>query len=129
MDRDMMQEWMITYQDTANIGLRETNIGTKYLRYLANRVGACSPEVEWLWSKVLYPEVGMIWGRRDWKTVERSCRAAIERARLKVSNTELVYELAEIAWDRRREYGVPDAAPTDMEVFEYTHRVVNGLRD
>lgn len=122
-----MNEWRITYQDTAEIGLRETNIGTKYLRYLANRIGACSPEVEWLWSKVLYQECAIIWGRRDWKTVERSCRAAIEATGLKIHATELVYDLAEIAWDRRRELGVPDANPTDMEVFKDTNRMVNGF--
>lgn len=126
MDRDM-NDWRISYQDTANVGLRETNIGTKYLRYLANRVGACSPEVEWLWSKGLYQECASIWGRRDWKTVERSCRAAIEAAGYKVCISEFVYDLAETAWDRRRELGVPDAKPTDLGVFNDTYGMANGL--
>lgn len=126
MDRDM-NDWRITYQDTANVGLRETNIGTKYLRYLANRIGACSPEIEWMWSKGLYQECARIWGRRDWKTVERSCRAAIETAGYKVCITEFVYDLAETAWDRRRELGIPDAKVTDMGVFDDTYRMANGL--
>lgn len=126
MDRDM-STWKITYEDTAEVGLRETQIGTKYIRYLANRVGACSPDVEWQWTKSLYMECGTIWGRRDWKTVERACRAAITAAGLKRSVSGIVYDLAELAWDRRRELGVPDAKPTDMEVFKDTYGVVNGI--
>lgn len=104
----MGYNWKITWRDTSDVGLRETTIGTKYIRYLANVVGGSSPDREWMWTKDLYLAAGALYGRHDWRAVERACRAAIEAAGLKCSTRELVYELAELAWDRREQHGIPD---------------------
>lgn len=103
-----MREWKITWRDTADVGLKETQIGTKYIRFMANEVGAFSPDREWLWTKDLYRTAGAQYGRTDWRAVERACRMAIAGAGVKTTVRDLVYELAELAWERREEYGISD---------------------
>lgn len=90
------------------IGLKEHMIGTKYIRFLANEIGAGSPDREWQWTKDLYPRAGIAYLRRDGRSVEKACRTAIAAAGLKATVAELVYELAAIAWERRAEMGIPD---------------------
>lgn len=108
-----MEDWKITWKDTADMGLPEHMIGTKYLRYMANEIGAASPEKEWTFVKYLYRGAGIAYGRYDGRSVERACRAAIEAMRKATgcrayTVTELVYEMAQTAWERREAQGVPD---------------------
>lgn len=104
-----MSEWRITWRDTGDIGLRENTIGTKYIRLMANIIGSESPDKEWLWTKELYLRAGKPYGRTDWRAVERACRGALAAAGLKIPVQEVVYELAEIAWERRELHGIPEA--------------------
>lgn len=102
------QSWRVTWQDTAKEGLPEHLIGTKYLRYMANIVGAGDPDREWVATKDLYKRAAIHYGRVDHRAVERSCRSAIKAAGLKMTTMEMVYGLAEYAWERRADQGVPD---------------------
>lgn len=103
-----MREWKVTWKDTSEMGLPEHMIGTKYLRYMANIVGACSPEKEWGWTKGLYGRTAAAYGRMDHRTVEAACRKAIAKAGLHTTTTALVCELAALAWERREELGIED---------------------
>lgn len=109
-----MREWRVTWKDTSEMGLPEHMIGTKYLRYMANIVGACSPEREWGWTKDLYGRAAAAYGRADYRSVEHACRAAIVKAGLKTTTTELVCELAALAWERREELGIEDEGGDDQ---------------
>lgn len=103
-----MREWKVTWKDTSEMGLPEHMIGTKYLRYMANIVGACSPEKEWGWTKDLYARTAAAYGRMDHRTVEAACRKVIAKAGLQTTTTALVCELAALAWERREELGIED---------------------
>lgn len=103
-----MKDWKITWDDMASEGFREELIGTKYIRWMANEIGAHSPDVEWAWSKDLYWRAGLEYGRRDWRAVERACRTAIAAAGFKAPVARIVYEFAAICWERRREMGIAD---------------------
>lgn len=104
----MRNEWRITWADTADIGLKEHMIGTKYIRFMANEIGAASPDKDWQWTKDLYYRAGIQYYRFDGRSVEKACRSAIKAAGLNVTVVELVYELAQIAWERREDLGIPD---------------------
>lgn len=107
------RNWKVTWEDTVEMGLPEHMIGTKYLRWLANELGAYSPDRDWQWTKDLYKRAGLQYGRHDGRSVERSCRAAIE-AMVKTTGcsrytvSELVTEMAMLAWERREKLGIPD---------------------
>lgn len=108
-----MEDWKITWKDTADMGLPEHMIGTKYLRFMANEVGAANPDRDWLFTKYLYRVAGLKYGRVDARSVERAARTAIEAMRKATgcrayTVTELVYEMAQTAWERREALGVPD---------------------
>lgn len=108
-----MKDWKITWRDTADMGLPEHMIGTKYLRYMANEVGAANPDTDWQFVKYLYRVAGLAYGRVDVRSVERSCRTAIEAMRKATgckayTVTELVFEMAQTVWERREDQGVPD---------------------
>lgn len=103
-----MSNWKLTWRDTAAEGFREDMIGTKYLRALANRVGEYSPDKEWMWTKDLYRTVGLLYGRTDARSVEKSCRDAIKAAGFDMTVVQMVYELAATVWERREEQGIPD---------------------
>lgn len=102
------QKWGVTWRDTAIEGLPEHMVGTKFLRYMANIVGANNPDREWAATKDLYRRAAVHYGRADHRAVERSCRVAIKAAGLTVTTMEMVYALAEYAWERRAALGVPD---------------------
>lgn len=96
-----------------DLGYQENRAGTKMLRWVANRIGAASPEREWQFSKELLPECAKLYGRRDWRSVEKAIRDAVTCAGRKTEDwrasiTDEAYMLAKIAWDRREELGVPD---------------------
>lgn len=103
-----MKDWKVTWKDMVSEGFREDMIGTKYLRFMANEIGAYSPDREWQWTKYLYKLAGIQYGRTDFRSVERACRAAIARAGIRCTVVEMVYQLAELCWERREEMGVPD---------------------
>lgn len=108
-----MRDWKVTWRDTSEMGLPEHMIGTKYLRFMANLVGAHSPEREWGWTKDLYCRAAAVYGRQDYRTVEKACRAAIAKAGLHTTTTALVCELAALAWERREELGIEDEGGAD----------------
>lgn len=103
-----MKDWKVTWKDMAEEGFREDMIGTKYLRFMANKVGAYSPDKDWQWTKYLYKLAGIQYGRMDYRSVERACRSAIAKAGFKCTVVEMVYQLAELAWERREALGIPD---------------------
>ena len=103
-----MKDWKLTWKDMADEGFREDMIGTKYIRWMVNEIGAYSPDRDWQWTKDLYVRAGIMYGRRDYRAVERACRAAIAAAGFKMPVVRMVYELAGICWERRNELGVPD---------------------
>ena len=105
--------WKVTWKDTADAGLPEHMIGTKYIRWMANEIGRCDPDIEWQWTKDLYRRAGLQYRRADARSVERACRvavAAMEKAMgcRHYTVVELVYELAATAWERRAALGIPD---------------------
>lgn len=103
-----MKDWKVTWKDMVNEGFREDMIGTKYLRFMANEVGAYSPDRDWQWTKHLYRLAGIQYGRSDYRSVERACRTALARAGYRCTVVEMVYQLAELAWERREEMGISD---------------------
>lgn len=103
-----MKDWKVTWKDMVAEGFREDMIGTKYIRFMANKVGAYSPDKEWAWTKYLYNLAGIQYGRGDYRSVERACRTAIARAGFKCTVVEMVYEFAQLCWERREEMGIPD---------------------
>lgn len=109
----MTENWKVTWKDTSDAGLPEHMIGTKYLRWMANEIGRCSPDAEWQWTKDIYRRAGLVYHRTDPRSVERACRLAVTAMEKAMgckhyTVVELVYELAAIAWERRAEMGVPD---------------------
>lgn len=113
-----MEDWKITWKDTADMGLPEHLIGTKYLRFMANEIGAANPDRDWQFTKYLYVLAGIQYGRSDGRCVERACRTAIQEMRKATgcrayTVTELLYEMAELAWERREAQGVPDKGELD----------------
>lgn len=108
-----MRDWKVTWRDTSEMGLPEHMIGTKYLRHMANIVGAHSPEKEWGWTKDLYCRAAAAYGRQDYRTVEKACRAVIAKVGLHTTTTALVCELAALAWERREELGIEDEGGAD----------------
>lgn len=106
--KDMKEAWKVTWKDMAAEGFRESLIGTKYLRFIANEIGAYSPDREWQWSKDLYVQAARLYGRSDWRSVEKACRTAIAAAGLKATPIQVAYDFAEIAWERREALGIQD---------------------
>lgn len=103
-----MKDWRITWEDTTEVGLPEKLVGTKMIRLMANMIGAASPDREWSWSKELYYAAAKQYGRAKWTTAEKACRDAMTRAGISGATSDLCYELAALAWERRADMGIPD---------------------
>lgn len=92
-----MRNRLMNYEDTMKLGMRESHVGTRMLRYAVNFAASERTRDSHAWNmmitKNVYPEVAKHFGSTP-ERVERNIRSAVKAAGINATNGELVAQLS-----------------------------------
>lgn len=99
-----MRNGLMNYEDTLNLGMRESHVGTRMLRYAVNFAANERTKDSYAWNmmitKNVYPAVAREFGSTP-QRVERNIRSAVKAAGINATNAELVAQLTEKVIEER----------------------------